>query len=216
MSGPLLDQFALTTVERVEKEATLLPGHDQQVEIIHRINGVSARFENACQRRIRSRTWTHDGTTDDRITPEFPDVLYLEAPITSVTVLKLQDSANALTVSSDGIDGDFIVHAERGEIVLTRGLTFPYVDLPTVVLTYVAGYVGSTGTADEKRKYGWETVASDVQEMVARQVAFEYRKTRTNTAGIESISTEGVTVSYGTKPWLPEVKDTIGKYTLPR
>jgi hypothetical protein len=203
--------YALTSLERVRQH--LGPegstrSQQQDVELAHLINNVSAAMEKYCGRFFRSRTYTHDGTTLPRLDSCAGTKLWVpNAPITSVTSLKTSPLDTALT-EWDGTTGDFVVVAEEGLIELLT--TAFYEQRRIVELTYVGGYLDTPAAG--QYGYGWDVAAADLQLACIQQVCWVYRGKERVKEGISSRSFEGVTTAYMTDAWLPEVKETLDRY----
>lgn len=176
-------------------------------------NQVSAFVERYCGRKFRSASYTHDGTTLERLTPHNLTDLWLpNAPVTAVSSLKAYNGGTALTESTDGYTGDFVVHQGIGLVRLINGNGFPYQGLPSVEITYTGGYLASGAAAALRKEFGWDDAAGDLQTAVNKQIAWLYDRRKHETEGVASVSSGGTTVQYLTDALLPDVRETLDSY----
>lgn len=214
----VLNQYALTSLEMVNYVLGRKVGADDEALVLKHINAVSARFEGArgCQRKLKSRTYVHDGNTLPMLRPRDATKLILgNPPITGIATLKADPSGSALSESTDGgQSGDFILVDMWTGLVELLSTTFLYPSrFPVVACTYTGGFV--TGLVGNKlEEWGWETVAADVELAVARQVAHEIRVSEKGYEGVTSVSESETTISFTEKPWLPQVMETIKGFRL--
>ncbi|MDP6460287.1 MAG: hypothetical protein QGH59_00810 [Gemmatimonadota bacterium] len=190
--GVQIHTYALTDLERVKRHLEIpakTGTHD--AELISLINEGSAWVERYCGRKFLSRTYTHDGSTLPRLDSFGGADIYLEnTPVTSVTTLKINEDASALT---EGWDQDFVVNEDTGHIHLR---TSAFWDRRAILeVTYVGGYLAS-GTDAQLERWGWSYAAADLEHAVMRLVAHMWRGKDRERDGIASRSGEGMTVSY--------------------
>ena len=204
--------YALTTLEKVKAHASV---HDSQydTELVRMIHAVSSRMESYCGRHFLSRQYVHDGDTLHRLNSTGGRTLVLpEFPVSAISVLKTHPDNDALT---EGYDEDFVCDPLTGLVRLREGLLFEgSIDRPAigvVEITYTAGYAASP-SASAKWYWGSEDIGAEIGFACTRQVAFEFKAKSRDADGISSVSTDGGTVSYSARPWLPEVQDTLDRH----
>lgn len=206
--------YALTTVPRVQQHLGPDAGRLDTEEMVKVIRAVSVAMEKECGRKFRSRTYTHDGTTLHRLDSHGGKKLWVpNAPVTSVTSLKIHPSATALT-EWNGTTGEYVVVAEEGLIELLD-LEF-YNQRRVVELTYVGGFLDAPTTAQETAGFGWDASAEDVEFACVQQVCWVLRGKDRAKEGVASRSFEGVTTAYLTDAWLPEVKEVLDRWRWER
>jgi hypothetical protein len=181
----------------------------RNVVIAELVKGVSARIEGALGRKVRSRTWTHDGTTLPRLNSRGGTKLWLpNVPVTSISTLKLDPDATALT---QGWDEDFEVDADTGRIDLYSGSFLNR--LRVVEITYAGGYLNdAAASAVQAYVYGYDDRSSDIRLACLQQIQFEYHRFLHQEEGILSRSEEGVSVQYVNTEFLPSVQGVIDRY----
>jgi hypothetical protein len=175
-------------------------------------NQVSAFVERYCGRKFLTNQYVHDGTTLARIVPRHSRDLFLpNPPVTAVSALKTYNGGAALTESTDGITGDFVILTGPGIVRLITE-RFPYLDMPSVEITYTGGFLGSGASAADRKEWGWVERAGDLQTAVNKQVAWLYNQREKEREGILSVSSGGSTVQYMREALLPDVRETLDAY----
>lgn len=208
MMGVVENTYALTDLERVKSHGDIT-GHSHDQELVRLINETSRRIEGYLGRTLRSRTWTHDGSTLPRMNTYGGTSLVLpQWPVTAVSVLKLHPDLTALT---EGYASDFVVDEDAGIIELIGGQVF-YTRPRVLEITYVAGYKDSADTtAANAVLYGWDDAAIEIQLAATIQAVWQFRQKQREREGIASRSEGGVTISYLTAAWLPDVKEMLDR-----
>jgi len=205
--GSSVNSLALTTAARVKSRGGLVSGFSD-VEIDHQINAVSSEFESYCGRFFRSRTWTHDDTTHQRLSSYGGSVLFLRnRPITAVTSLKLFPSTTALT---EGYNQHFKVNNLEGYIELVNGNVF-YDAVGVVEIIYTAGYLDDPAAA-LRPLYSWNVAGQEIESACIDTVIDRFHMQDRERARLASRSMEGVSVSYLTDNFLPHVQKVLDKH----
>lgn len=191
-----VDQYALTDLERVKEHGGLSGTSDDQ-ELVRLINETSARIEAYLGRNVVTRTYTHDGSTLPRLDSNGGSTLILKHfPVTNVASLKLDPDATALT---EGWNQDFVVNQDKGWLDLVGGGVF-LSRSAVVECTYTGGYATTDPTYKE------------LQYAATKQVVWAFRQKDREREGVASRSDQGVTVSYLTDAWLPEVREILDRH----
>lgn len=204
---PDVNALALTTLDRVKMQAGKTYTSDSDSLAIYLINEVSRKFEAACGRFFRSRTYTHNGTALPRLYTSGGRMLFLpNTPITAVSAVKRYPTETALV---EGYDRDFVVHPREGIIELTGSEWYDAGRFAEI--TYVGGFLDSP-IAGTETIYGWDDAGAEIRNAVTAQVCWALGQKERFKDGIASFSVEGHTYTYLTDPWLPEVAETIARH----
>lgn len=203
--------YALTSLENVRRHLKIEDSQTRyDAELVAMINQVSERIEGYLGRRLKSRTYVHDGSSFDKPRLDSTMGIYLQlpnCPVTNVASLKTYPTATALT---EGYAGGFVVHAHQGIIELVNGYTF-WSGAKIVEITYTAGYLASPTDA-QALEFGWDVAAADIELLALQRIARVWTGKERSREGIASRSEAGVTVSFVDEAWTKEEMATLMKY----
>lgn len=188
-----------------------LNGDEHNIVLGYIVKGISARLQSAMNRRLRSATYTHDGTTLPRLRSYGGSVMWLpNTPVTSITTLKLDADASALT---RGWDQDYTLDSATGKITLRNGYTFWDRD-ETLEITYAGGYLNDSalGSASEAFIWGYDDRSADIRLACMQQVKAEYQRWQNEDEGVVQRSEETVSVTMPQSEFIPSVQAVVNRY----
>lgn len=175
------------------------------------VKGVSARIQSAMNRRIRSRTWTHDGSVLPRLDSHGGSCIWLpNVPVTAMSVLKVDPDQGALTL---GWNDDYEFDPFTGKVSLLNGSWFW--NRPKVVeITYVGGYLddADAGSVSEEYVWGYDDRSADIRLAALQQLKFEWDQWKNEDDGVASRSEEGVSVTFSQSELIPRVQAVVERY----
>lgn len=134
MAAPTLLSSAFIDVDyfRIITDDDIDSGSNDEKRLIYLINSVTKIFENICGRKLKSRNFSYDSTSDDydplyAIFDPPPEKIFWfpTYPVNSLTTLIISDETITASTGYDDDDGYFL-YSKTGKLYYSYGFDYGY------------------------------------------------------------------------------------------